>query len=59
LAKFALKAHALVYLERLDDPPLDLLSGLSGSFIRSPVLPSRLIKVEDKAVAFDCYGLGR
>ena len=31
-AKFALEAHALRYLERCDDAPLDLLAGFVCSF---------------------------
>jgi hypothetical protein len=48
LAKIALKAHALGNQEACDDTPLNLLSGLSGSFAGSPVFPSGLIEVRNK-----------
>ena len=52
-AKFALEAHALRYLERCDDAPLDLLAGFASSFAGSPILPPGLIEVGNKSVALD------
>jgi hypothetical protein len=40
-------------LEGRDDTPLDLLSGLPGSFARPTILSPGLIKVRSKSVTFD------
>ena len=52
-AKFALEAHALRYLERCDDAPLDLLAGFASSFAGSPILPPGLIEVGNEPVTLD------